>query len=72
MSNIRRRPVAFNLDNALEKGLTDWCDQQSPNNFSGFVKMVLFAHKNSKSTTQADITPIIEPHDNKQGLLSIL
>ncbi|MFB9324272.1 hypothetical protein, partial [Cryptosporangium minutisporangium] len=47
VKNMRRRPVAFNMDNALEKGLSEWCDQQSPDNFSGFVKMVLFAYKNN-------------------------
>lgn len=54
--NIRRRPIAFNMDSALDRGLSEWCDQQSPDNFSGFVKMVLFAYKNNPSITPLPIT----------------
>ena len=67
---MRRRPVAFNMDNALEKGLSEWCDQQSPNNFSGFVKMVLFAYRNG--STAAPAPAVTLEQDNNDGIFSIL
>lgn len=67
---MRRRPVAFNMDNALEKGLSEWCDQQSPNNFSGFVKMVLFAYRSGSAV--APSIPIEAEHDNNDAIFSIL
>lgn len=62
--------MAFNTDNALDKSLSDWCDQQSPNNFSGFIKMVLYAHKNGAGANLAPQQPV--KIDSDRGIMSIL
>lgn len=75
MSKIRRRPVAFNEDDTLEKSLSDWCDEQSPDNFSGFIKKVLFAYKNGQLAAPVvamGAQPIADPESEKRGLMSIL
>jgi hypothetical protein len=38
------KAVRFNLTDAHQRELYEWCTEQS-SNFSGFVKDVLFAHK---------------------------
>lgn len=70
---MKRRTVAFNTDSALDKSLSDWCDQQSPNNFSGFIKMVLFAHKNGMGSSGGVGQAVIVPEEDKtRGIMSIL
>lgn len=73
MSEMKRRTVAFNTESALDKSLSDWCDQQSPNNFSGFIKMVLFAHKNGMGSSGSVPQPFIAQEEDKtKGIMSIL
>lgn len=76
MSKIRRRPVAFNVDDTLEKSLSDWCDEQSPDNFSGFIKKVLFAYKNGQLAAAPVVAmgapTVADAEDEKRGLMSIL
>ncbi|MFD2703801.1 hypothetical protein ACFSVM_25560 [Paenibacillus shunpengii] len=76
MTKIRRRPVAFNEDDMLEKGLSDWCDEQSPDNFSGFIKKVLFAYKNGMVQALPAAAAVggiaTDPEEEKRGLMSIL
>ncbi|SDW21696.1 hypothetical protein [Paenibacillus sp. PDC88] len=43
MSNYVRKGVNFNVDNAHQNELLAWVMAESANNFSGYVKAVLYA-----------------------------
>lgn len=47
--NSKRKGVVFNLDNPDEKELYDFCSEKT-NNFSGFVKKIIFLYKEGKIT----------------------
>jgi hypothetical protein len=49
---IVRKPIAFNVDDAHQRELLEWVASRS-NNFSGFVKDVLFAFKSGGGLPQA-------------------
>jgi hypothetical protein len=52
MSNYKRCPVVFNLDSPMHKDLHDWCMSRS-NNFSDLVRTVLYAYKQSLTSSSA-------------------
>lgn len=41
-----RKAVNFNVENAHQRELYEWAMARSNGNFSGFIKAVLYAHKN--------------------------
>ena len=43
MSDFKRRAVNFNVENEHQRTIYEWVTRKSPNNFSGFVKSVLYA-----------------------------
>lgn len=48
MSNYIRKGVNFNVDNTHQRELFAWVSAESENNFSGYVKAVLYAAMVSK------------------------
>jgi len=49
MSNYKRCPVVFNMDNPMHLELYQWCMDQTTN-FSDFVRSVLFAYKQNQTS----------------------
>jgi hypothetical protein len=59
MSNYKRCPIVFNLDNPAQSDLYDWC-MQSTSNFSDFARTVLFAYRESKRSGGVAIVAVDE------------
>ncbi|NOU98413.1 hypothetical protein [Paenibacillus planticolens] len=56
---IVRKPIAFNVDDAHQRELLEWVASRS-NNFSGFVKDVLFAFKSGVGAAQVTAEAAVE------------
>lgn len=58
-TQIIRKPIAFNVDDAHQRELLEWVASRS-NNFSGFVKDVLFAFKSGGVLPQVSAVTAVE------------
>lgn len=65
-TNIKRRPVAFNLDDPFEKALSDHADQHT--NFSAYVKRLIQRDKEGGAAPQPQEAPIL-PNKISQSFL---
>jgi hypothetical protein len=43
LSNYVRKAICFNVSNTNQAELLDWLNKQSEDNFSGFVKTILYS-----------------------------
>lgn len=66
MSNFVRKAVMFNLDDAHQRKLFDWCESSS-SNFSGFVKGVLFAQMMGSSKKEVPVAATPRMDDESIG-----
>ncbi|GMK47667.1 hypothetical protein PghCCS26_47970 [Paenibacillus glycanilyticus] len=49
MDQYIRKAVSFNANNPKQRELFDWVTEQCGNNFSGYVKAVLFAQMHAEN-----------------------
>ena len=70
---FKRKPVVFNVTDAHQRDLYEWCIAQSTN-FSGFVKNVLFAYKNGRLNENNRQTAVVSEGgtDDYSGMADIL
>jgi hypothetical protein len=60
-----RKSIIFNMDDAHQRRLYEWCTEQS-GNFSGFVKDVLLVHK-SGARVNTTPEPVVAPVKNNEA-----